>query len=167
MSFNPDENLMYTNRHDPAQSRLQPCFHGDYFTCPEELDPQSDVCTRCGMGVLEFRKQLGTKADPQVVGAQVANLLTAAERGEDMVNLPAHYARFKIEPMHFIVANGLNWFQGNVLKYILRYDAKNGLEDLKKAQRYLEMFIKWVEGDPDWWRHPSKQEVPHVGCQAG
>jgi hypothetical protein len=34
----------------------------------------------------------------------------------------------------------------------MRYDAKNGMEDLKKAQRYLTMFIKWVEGNPDLWR---------------
>lgn len=70
----------------------------------------------------------------------------------DNVVLPHHYARFKIEPVRFICENGLNFFQANIIKYILRWDAKNGLEDLRKARRYLDMFIKFVEGDPDWWR---------------
>lgn len=181
MSYTPDENLMYTtpdtawaegaqqgnihmytNKHDPAQSRH--CVHGDYFECPEELDRETYSCSRCGVAVRD-RPALSPAAQ-STLGAQVANILSAADRGEDMVNLPPHYARFKIEPMHFTVENGLNWFQGNVLKYILRYDAKNGMEDLRKAQRYLEMFIKWVDGDPDWWKHPNK-EASHVGRQAG
>jgi hypothetical protein len=88
--------------------------------------------------------------------ASVANLLASADAGliteSDAVNLPAHYARFKIEPIRFICENGLNFFQGNIVKYVLRSDAKNGLEDLRKAQRYLSMWIKFLEGDEDWWR---------------
>lgn len=75
-----------------------------------------------------------------------------ASLGHDSVTLPAHYARFKVEPIHFICANGLNFFQGNIVKYVLRHDAKNGLEDLRKARRYLDMFIKFQEGDEGWWR---------------
>lgn len=84
----------------------------------------------------------------EAVGEVVNNMLTAA----DMVVMPEHYARFKIEPIRFICENNLNFFQGNIIKYVLRHDAKNGLEDLKKARRYLDMFIKFVEGDADWWR---------------
>lgn len=71
---------------------------------------------------------------------------------KDNVNLPDHYARFKIEPVHFIGENKLDWFQGNVVKYVCRHDAKNGVEDLKKAIRYLQMYIKYLEGDADWWK---------------
>ena len=88
--------------------------------------------------------------------AEAANVLSSIEQkieqGGDMVNLPAHYARFKIEPIHFIGENGLDWFQGNIVKYTLRHDAKNGLEDLKKARRYVDMYIAFKAGDPDWWR---------------
>ncbi len=89
--------------------------------------------------------------------SKVANTLTAPERlgKADMVNLPKHYARFTIEPIRFSIENNLNGFQFNILKYIMRYDAKNGVEDLKKAQRYLEMFIKFVNEDPDWWKAPG------------
>ena len=98
--------------------------------------------------------------------AAAANLLVAADAGQiteaDAVNLPAHYARFKIEPIRFICENGLNFFQGNIVKYILRSDAKNGLEDLRKAQRYLSMWIKFLEGDEDWW----KAEAPKPKTEA-
>ena len=34
---------------------------------------------------------------------------------------------------------------GNILKYICRWKKKNGLQDLKKAQWYLEHLIKHIE----------------------
>lgn len=89
---------------------------------------------------------------PGATTAMVVNMLSEADRLGDRITLPEHYARFEIEPIRFICENNLNFFQGNIVKYILRWDAKNGLEDLEKAQRYLTMFIKWVKKDPDWWR---------------
>ncbi len=35
---------------------------------------------------------------------------------------------------------------GNVLKYTIRYDKKNGVEDLQKAQTYIARLIE-LEGD--------------------
>lgn len=40
----------------------------------------------------------------------------------------------------------IGYLKGNVQKYTWRYDRKNGIEDLKKAQWYLERLIKEVEG---------------------
>lgn len=73
-----------------------------------------------------------------------------AEEGNDPVHRPNHYARFKIEPIHFIAENQLPFMAGNVVKYVCRHDAKNGVEDLKKARRYLDMMIKKAEGDAEW-----------------
>ena len=69
-----------------------------------------------------------------------------------MVHLPPHYARWKIEPIRFITENDLDWCRGNVIKYLMRFDAKNGMEDLKKAKRYLEMLIEKENNNADWWR---------------
>ena len=69
---------------------------------------------------------------------------------KDNVTLPNHYARFEIEPIYFIGQNQLNFFQGNVIKYILRHDAKNGIEDIKKAQRYARMYELYLSGHKDW-----------------
>jgi hypothetical protein len=68
----------------------------------------------------------------------------------DNVVLPKHYSRFQIEPIRFIGDNNLNFFQGNIVKYTLRYDAKNGIEDIRKVQRYARMFELWLMGHPDW-----------------
>lgn len=71
----------------------------------------------------------------------------------DMVNLPQHYARFKIEPIRFGVENfGVGVLITKIVKYIMRFDAKNGLEDLLKARRCLDMMIEYVKGNPDWWK---------------
>lgn len=58
---------------------------------------------------------------------------------------PTHYARYKIEPITFIMENKLPYAVGNVVKYVCRFDAKNGLEDLKKAKRYVEYLIEEAE----------------------
>jgi len=60
---------------------------------------------------------------------------------------PKHYNMFKIEPRDFITANNLNFNQGNIVKYVCRYKTKNGLEDLKKAQNYLNYLIENYEKD--------------------
>lgn len=36
-----------------------------------------------------------------------------------------HY-QFEIEPVHLMVKYNLNWFQGEILKYVSRHTNKNG-----------------------------------------
>ncbi|WP_269929953.1 DUF3310 domain-containing protein [Aminobacter sp. HY435] len=94
--------------------------------------------------------------------AVALNVMTAKSRGVDMVNLPPHYARFKIEPIRFIGENKLDWFQGNIVKYVCRHDAKNGLEDIAKVIRYANMYDRYLRDDPDWWR-AGKPEDFRIG----
>jgi len=65
---------------------------------------------------------------------------------EDMVNHPVHYNKAGIETIDAIEAattDGFKYYlQGNILKYIWRYEYKNGVEDLKKAQWYLNKLIE-------------------------
>lgn len=51
-----------------------------------------------------------------------------------------HY-QTEIQPWDFIVANNLGYLEGNVIKYVVRYKSKNGVEDLKKARHYLDKLI--------------------------
>lgn len=69
----------------------------------------------------------------------------------DSVNHPSHYTHGKIETIDKIEdVLGLEGFQaycvGNAIKYLDRYKLKNGFEDIKKAQRYLEFYIEKTEG---------------------
>jgi hypothetical protein len=97
---------------------------------------------------------------------------------EEQVNMvtdqsPAHYSRWKIEPVSFIMANKLAYAEGNVIKYVMRHDAKDGVKDIDKAIRYLEMIkenqygIKSntkttgvpLDSNPDSWRSIYKKCV--------
>lgn len=77
----------------------------------------------------------------------------ARDHDADPVNLPPHYAVLPMEPTYFIVeSGGFHWCVENFIKYISRYPFKNGIEDVRKALRNLEMFLAWSDGDPDWSR---------------
>jgi hypothetical protein len=54
-----------------------------------------------------------------------------------------HY-QMAIQPIDYITKNQLGYIEGNIIKYVSRYKNKNGIEDLKKAQHYLEMLIEEV-----------------------
>jgi hypothetical protein len=65
----------------------------------------------------------------------------------DPVNHPAHYTFSKIEVLDAIEEWGVNFHTGNIIKYVVRAGRKTGnpLEDLKKAQFYLNRLITLEE----------------------
>ena len=67
-----------------------------------------------------------------------------------------HYKGRAIQPVQYIHANGIGFFEGNVIKYVCRagakkYEGMTGLEseitDLKKVMRYAEMRINMLQGE--------------------
>jgi hypothetical protein len=74
------------------------------------------------------------------------NKITMAD-DKDMVNSPAHYTQGDIECIDAIaqVVKDLDGMEamctGNAIKYLWRWKHKNGVEDLKKAQWYLQRMI--------------------------
>ena len=69
----------------------------------------------------------------------------------DNVNTPPHYNQSGIECIDAIQAatgDGYEYYlQGNILKYLWRYRYKNGIEDLRKAQWYLNKLIEVNDAD--------------------
>ena len=63
------------------------------------------------------------------------------EKTKDKIN-PDYYIGTKIQVSDFIQEFNLDYFQGNIVKYVVRHKQKNGLEDLEKAKWYLERLIK-------------------------
>lgn len=53
-----------------------------------------------------------------------------------------HYEKMAIQPWEVIERGDLDFWQGNVVKYVMRYESKNGLEDLLKARHYLDYLIE-------------------------
>jgi len=52
-----------------------------------------------------------------------------------------HY-RSGLQHWDFVALNGLDYFQGQVTKYVTRWKLKNGVDDLRKAQHFLEKYIE-------------------------
>lgn len=71
---------------------------------------------------------------------------------EDNVMHPAHYTQGGIEALDAIEAavsdkTGMEaMLAGNIIKYLWRYRAKDGVQDLRKAQFYLVRLINIVDG---------------------
>ena len=80
--------------------------------------------------------------------AKIARM--AREEADEMVEQPPHYNYGKIECIEAIeesmtpeAFNG--YLKGNALKYLWRYERKgNALQDLKKAQWYLDRLVDEV-----------------------
>lgn len=61
----------------------------------------------------------------------------------------SHYAKHG-ELQHWDVVDhfNLDYFQGQITKYVMRWKDKNGIEDLKKAQHFLEKYIELQKENP-------------------
>jgi len=61
-----------------------------------------------------------------------------------------HYLDLKIQVSDYIHENNLNWYQGNAIKYLSRYNRKNSdtsiqIQDLKKAVHYIQLLIEKID----------------------
>lgn len=77
---------------------------------------------------------------------------------DDVIYKPSHYTKWKIEPITFIMRNGMEFWRGNIIKYATRagskkYDGLDAIEseitDLEKVRRYAEMRINQLKGELD------------------
>ena len=60
-----------------------------------------------------------------------------------------HYRKHAIQPYTFITKNNLSFFQGNVIKYVVRYKDKNGIEDIRKIIHYCELEIESLTNEKE------------------
>lgn len=65
----------------------------------------------------------------------------------------SHYKMMPFQPICLIGSLNLDFFQGNVVKYVSRYKLKDGVRDLEKARHYCRMAMELAE-KPE----PSEEE---------
>ena len=71
---------------------------------------------------------------------------------KDNIN-PNHYKTGKIECIDALEAATVNKTgleavcTANIIKYLWRYENKNGIEDIRKAKWYIEKLIKYLENE--------------------
>lgn len=70
----------------------------------------------------------------------------------DNINKPSHYqGKYGLESIRVIdnfiwdLEGKAAWSWGNAIKYLLRFQKKNGLEDVKKAIKNLEWLVEEME----------------------
>jgi len=83
---------------------------------------------------------------------QYDDLDKALEKTYDNVNHPSHYGQGNIEAIEYIedfltTEEYIGYLRGNIAKYLHRFRYKNGKEDLKKAQWYLDRLIGVIKND--------------------
>jgi hypothetical protein len=54
----------------------------------------------------------------------------------------SHYSKYAIQPVEYIVANGLNFCEGSIIKYVTRWRDKGGKQDLMKAKHFIDLLIE-------------------------
>jgi hypothetical protein len=113
-------------------------------TIPTAVDTTTEL-TPERIAKLAYELTKGHRRHPITGKALMQGADIVATHHTDMVNHPPHYKAGGIETIDFIEAKALGYHLGNVVKYITRADHKgNKLEDLKKAQWYLNRAIERV-----------------------
>ena len=143
---------------DVLEEYCQECNKCDSCELKNLYDEQTDVFTdNNGCVFDEMDEQMVEK----IYGWYKELCPTACENAEDiccgkesnidMVNHPVHYTQGCIECIDCIKSAtvgkvGIEAFcVGNAIKYLFRYEEKNGIEDVKKARWYIDRLIKELE----------------------
>lgn len=57
-----------------------------------------------------------------------------------------HYKGKAIEHWDIVAQHNLDYFQGQITKYVMRWKKKGGVQDLQKAKHFLDKYIELEEG---------------------
>jgi Protein of unknwon function (DUF3310) len=85
---------------------------------------------------------------PEEVEQQLKDALGLPKKSTNPLDVQiggGHYKEKGIQPVQYIHANGLDFFEGNAIKYLTRWRTKGGLKDLEKAKHYIDLLIE-LEG---------------------
>ena len=72
---------------------------------------------------------------------QLSNIETSHSTIERAKKIGGDHYSMRIEPIQFILENGIDYCEGNVIKYVSRWRNKGGLQDLEKAKHYIDFLI--------------------------
>ena len=122
-----------------------------------DLDDSCSICNECGGQYPYHRPKCPASPlcspvsnKPELVGVfdrhwtpESGAYYTDSDAASEKQVGGDHYKEMAIQPSEFIYRNGLNWLQGNAIKYICRHNRKHGAQDLDKAIHYLELLKEW------------------------
>lgn len=75
---------------------------------------------------------------------QMAKERSAEKRRANERQVAGDHYRGAMQHWDYVIANDLDYFQGQITKYVGRWKKKNGMQDLEKAQHFLEKYIEEI-----------------------
>jgi len=100
-------------------------------------------------GTLGRRQGVGTGRRGKLAPATVQALLGAVSvkpaNGRQVGG--DHYQRQRIQPWDYIAQIGAGYFDGAAIKYLSGWRQKGGVDDLRKAQHYIDKLIELEAGE--------------------
>lgn len=121
---------------------------------PKNVEVKTTFCAKAPISAEELEKYIKALLPQKLALEPLPKENRAIKMPEsskaDNVNRPKHYLKGGLECIQVIKAELTpeqyrGYLYGNVLKYMWRWQDKNGLEDLRKAAKYLEWLIEEVE----------------------
>lgn len=119
------------------QKQLTPTCFGEYSFRDSEVRGEYD-CHNCAhwANCMEYTHGLDSVGvyRPEAPSTDASPLAQQVDGN--------HYKDLKIQPVEYIHANNIGYMEGNVIKYVSRWRAKNGIRDLEKAKHYIDLLIE-------------------------
>lgn len=103
-----------------------------YVVLPSECDREGN-CASCG-------ENGGHKPNCPTLARRLSKV-----KANDHQIGGQHYGLSEFQHWDMVVMFGLDYFQGQITKYVMRWNKKNGLQDLEKAAHFLEKYIEEIK----------------------
>lgn len=123
----------------------------------KEISEKTDLSLNTAYTYMsQIRKEKNGKAEVKAEpkpAKKAEKLNGQAKKKVDMVNHPPHYKQGKFETIDVIMdvtqhlGGREGYLVGNIIKYLSRYHFKNGVEDVEKAQWYLNKLLEVVKSE--------------------
>lgn len=127
----------------------------EHSVTPKNVEVKTTFYAKAPISAEELEKQLKALLPKKLALEPLPKEDRAIKMPEsskhDNVNQPSHYLKGGMECIDVIKAvtsdlSGADaYYVGNIIKYVWRYNNKNGIEDLRKAKHYLEWLIESLE----------------------
>jgi hypothetical protein len=126
-----DPSLDRTNKINAARPDSKP-----FLQFSEQLNAELRAGTT-NKQVDQLKANIAAKSDFSLAGPSASSKQVGGD----------HYKDLPIQPVEYCQRNGLGFCESSVVKYVSRYKAKNGVEDLRKARHFLDLLIEMREKD--------------------
>ena len=150
MDLNDAYQALWTIKKICKNSECYNCVFGEKGNiCTLDLDPK-EGCIPDHWDLSEAQAELENRNKKSK--KEEANTEAQDPKSNDVIHHPNHYNFRGMECKDFIekfVSDPKSYYEGNIFKYLYRYQEKNKEEDLNKAMEYTRLLKEYLYGKKD------------------